>query len=52
MPISVLLGVAGKGFTLYMFWVGGFADAALGIALQLILVPLIVTALRKFTNKE
>ena len=49
---AVLLGVAGKGFTLEAFWVGGFLDAIPGIVLQLILVPLIVTGFKKFANKE
>ncbi len=39
---ALLLGLAGKGFTFYAFWVGGFADALPGILLQLVLIPLIM----------
>jgi len=34
-------------FSIAMFWLGGFANAWPGMALQLVLVPLIVVALRK-----
>jgi len=34
-------------FSIAMFWLGGFANAWPGMALQLVLVPLIVMALRK-----
>lgn len=50
---AILLGVAGKGFTMEAFWVGGFLDAIPGIVLQLILVPLIALALqRALANKK
>ena len=42
---AVLLGVAGRGFTVGAFLVGGFADAVPGIILQLILIPLIMKIL-------
>ncbi|MBQ1278896.1 MAG: ECF transporter S component [Clostridia bacterium] len=46
---ALLLGVAGKSFTFTAFLVGGFADALLGIVLQLILIPLIV---KLFNSKK
>lgn len=39
---TVLLGLSGKAFTFEAFLVGGFIDSALGIVLQLILVPAII----------
>ena len=39
---AILLGIAGKAFTIEAFIVGGFVDALLGIALQFILIPLII----------
>ena len=42
---AVLLGVAGRGFTVGAFLVGGFADAVPGIILQLIFIPLIMKIL-------
>ncbi len=47
---TVLLGLGGKPFTMEMFLAGGFVDALPGIALQLILIPLIITALNKVRN--
>ncbi len=47
---AVLLGVGGKPFTFSMFVAGGFIDAALGIILQLILIPLIITVLRRIKH--
>ena len=44
---AVLLGLAGKTFTISAFVMGGFVDSLLGIALQLVLIPLIV----KITEK-
>lgn len=44
---AVLLGFAGKVFTFSAFVIGGFADALLGIILQLILIPLIVLLVEK-----
>ena len=45
---AVLLGLAGKVFTIGMFFAQGFADAVPGIVLQLILIPFIV----KFKKKS
>ena len=42
---TLLLGLNGKAFTISAFFIGGFADAALGIVLQLILIPLIMRIL-------
>ncbi len=42
-----LLLLNGEGFGLGAFWIGGFVKAAPGIAMQLILIPLLVLALRK-----
>lgn len=39
---GILLGVGGKTFTLTAFLIGGFADALLGIILQLVLIPVIM----------
>ena len=36
-----------NGFSLAMFWAGGFVNAWPGMVLQLVVVPLIVTALKK-----
>lgn len=44
---AVLLGIAGKSFTISAFIAGGFLDAIPGIILQLVLVPAIVFALEK-----
>ncbi len=46
---AMLLGVGGKSFPLIAFITGGFIDSALGILLQLILIPIIIKVLRKFT---
>ena len=42
-----LLLLNGKGFGLSAFWMDGFVKAAPGIAVQIILIPLLVLALRK-----
>ena len=47
----LLLGMAGKSFTLNAFFVGGFIDAIPGIILQLILVPAIVTLVERIKRK-
>ena len=39
---AVLLGVAGKSFTIEAFIAGGFIDSLPGILLQLVLIPLII----------
>lgn len=44
---AILLGVAGKGFTILAFVMGGFADALIGIILQFILIPIIVKTIEK-----
>lgn len=43
----LLLGLKGKAFTFAAFITGGFVDAALGIALQLVLIPAIMIILKK-----
>lgn len=45
---AVLLGIRGKTFGFSAFLVGGFVDSALGILLQLILIPSIIVILKKF----
>ncbi len=47
---AVLLGVGGRAFTVSMFIVGGFVDAALGIVLQLVLIPLLMAIIGRFYN--
>lgn len=44
---TILLGLGGKTFTLVLFVSGGFIDALPGIVLQLILIPLIVSLVKK-----
>ena len=44
---AVLLGVAGKSFTISAFITGGFVDAIPGIVIQLVLIPLIIKAYEK-----
>ena len=44
---AILLGVAGKSFTLMAFVTGGFLDAIPGIILQLILIPVIMTIISR-----
>lgn len=44
---AVLLGVAGKSFTISAFITGGFVDAVPGIVIQLVLIPLIIKAYEK-----
>lgn len=39
---AILLGIDSKAFTFSAFLIGGFADALLGIILQLILIPVIM----------
>ena len=43
----VLFGMMGKAFTIAIFATEAFANAVPGIALQLVLIPLLVNALRK-----
>ena len=47
----ILLGVGKNGFTFAAFITGGFIDALLGIILQLILIPIIVSVLNKYIPK-
>ena len=47
LAMTVLMQVAGKGFTLAAFWAGAFANAWPGIVLQLVLIPPVVAALKK-----
>ena len=49
---AVLLGVAGKAFTIQGFIVGGFVDAAPGIILQLVLIPTIIKLTEVCTKKS
>lgn len=44
---TILLGIGGSSFTFTAFLIGGFADAFLGILLQLILIPSIMIILNK-----
>lgn len=43
----IVLNAQGKGFTLSVFWTNAFATALPGIALQLVLIPLVIIALEK-----
>ena len=45
--LGVLLGVAGGNFTLAAFVTGAFTGAIPGIILQIIIIPLIVSALER-----
>ena len=49
---AVLLGVGGRAFTVSMFIVGGFVDAAIGILLQLILIPTVVVLVKKLQRRD
>lgn len=42
-----VLGVQGKAFTLATFWANGFVTALPGMAVQIVLIPLVVAALQK-----
>ena len=48
---AILLGVAGKAFTMELFLVGGFLDAIPGIVLQLLLVPTLVILAKKVMKR-
>ena len=43
----LIMGLSGGAFTLAAFWTGAFVRALPGIAVQIVLVPLIVLALRR-----
>ena len=47
LAMTLLMGAAGKSFTLAAFWAGAFANAWPGIVLQLVLIPPVVAALKK-----
>ena len=47
LAMMILMGAAGKSFTLAAFWAGAFANAWPGIILQLVLIPPLVAALKK-----
>ncbi len=49
---TILLGLSGKGFSLTVFWVSGFAKALPGIVLQLILIPSLMLLIQKLTIKK
>lgn len=49
---AMLLGLGGKPFTFYAFLAGGFIDALPGIIIQLILIPTIVKAVAKHSEKS
>lgn len=44
---TVVLGLAGKGFTFKMFLAGAFTEAIPGILLQLVLIPALMFALKR-----
>lgn len=44
---AILLGLGGKVFTISMFIMGGFVDAAPGILLQLVLIPLTMRIIKR-----
>ena len=44
---TVILSLNGSAFTLAAFWAGAVANAIPGIIVQLILIPILVSALRK-----
>lgn len=43
----MLFGVMGKGFTMTLFMTEAFVNAVPGIAIQLVVIPVIVSALKK-----
>lgn len=47
---AVLLGLKGSVFTFGAFLAGGFADATLGIVLQLVLIPAIMAIYHRYRN--
>ena len=47
LAMTLLMGAAGKSFTLAAFWAGAFVNAWPGIVLQLVLIPPVVAALKK-----
>ena len=49
---TLLLGLAGKPFTLMMFLSGGFVDALPGIILQILLIPPVVHLLSRVADSK
>ena len=49
---AVLLGVAGKSFTISAFIIGGFVDSLLGIVLQLVIVPPIAALINRMIRNR
>ncbi len=49
---AVLLGLKGSVFTFGAFITGGFADAALGIVLQLVLIPGVMAVFNRYYKTE
>ncbi|MBO5248972.1 MAG: ECF transporter S component [Clostridia bacterium] len=49
---TILLGISGKGFSLAAFWTAGFANALLGIVIQLILIPPLALLLGRRTQRK
>ncbi len=45
---ALLLGLKGSAFTFGAFITGGFADAALGIVLQLVLIPIVMAIYHRY----
>ena len=46
----VLLGLGGKSFTFAAFLAGAFLNAIPGIIIQLVLIPVLVTVMKKYTK--
>ncbi len=46
----ILLGLGDKGFTFAAFMAGAFFNAIPGIIIQLVIIPILVTVLRKYTK--
>ncbi len=44
---AVLMGIAGKAFTIPMFIAGGITDAIPGIVIQLVLIPIIMRLVKR-----
>lgn len=49
---AILLGFRGSSFTFGAFFIGGFVDSFAGIVAQLILIPLIMTAISAAKKKK
>ena len=44
---AILMGIAGKAFTIPMFVAGGITDALPGIVIQLVLIPVILRLIKR-----